>query len=46
VSVGTSLTEDTEGKAAVKRFKEYIREEYAKIATLPVDEPVKAAAQG
>jgi hypothetical protein len=31
---------------AVKRFKEYIRDEYAKIATLPVDEPVKAAAQG
>jgi hypothetical protein len=29
----------------VKRFKEYIRDEYKKIATLPVDEPVKAAAQ-
>jgi hypothetical protein len=30
----------------VKRFKEYIRDEYKKIATLPVDEPKKAAAQG
>jgi len=43
VSVGTSLAEDPEGRAAVKRFKEYIRDEYAKIATLPVDEPTKAA---
>jgi hypothetical protein len=33
-------------KAPVKRFKEYIRDEYKKIAALPVDEPVKAAAQG
>ena len=33
-------------RKAVKRFKEYIRDEYKKIATLPVDGPVKAAAQG
>ena len=38
--------DDPAGKAQVKRFKEYIRDEYKKIATLPVDEPVKAVAQG
>ncbi len=27
--------EETEGKAAAKRFREYIREEYRKIANLP-----------
>jgi len=35
--------DDPAGKAQVKRFKEHIRDEYAKIATLPVEEPVKAA---
>jgi hypothetical protein len=38
--------ETDDERKAVKRFKEYIRDEYKKIATLPVDEPVKAAAQG
>jgi hypothetical protein len=34
------MRESVEGdRAAVKRFKEYIRDEYKKIATLPVDEP-------
>src|SRR3972149_4026541 len=42
VSVGTSLAEDPEGRAAVKRFKEYIREEYARIA-LPEESTGKAA---
>lgn len=35
--------ESTEGRAQVKRFKEYIRAEYAKIAQMP---DVPAAAQG
>ena len=37
--------EDPEGKQTVRRFKEYIREEYCKIAALP-DEPAKAAERG
>lgn len=48
VSVGTSLAEDedSEGKAAVKRFKEYIRDEYQKLAGLPDAPEVKKSAQG
>jgi hypothetical protein len=38
--------ETPDERKAVRRFKEYIRDEYKKIATLPVDEPVKAAVQG
>ena len=43
---GQTVDEAKDGRAAVKRFKEYIRDEYKKIATLPVDELVKAAVQG
>jgi hypothetical protein len=34
--------QDPEGKLAVRRFKEYVRDEYRKIASLP-DEPPPAA---
>jgi len=34
--------QDPEGKLAVRRFKEYVRDEYRKIASLP-DEPLSAA---
>ena len=37
--------EETEAKRAVRRFKEYIREEYRKIAALP-DEPAPDRAGG
>jgi hypothetical protein len=37
--------EDPEAKLAVRRFKEYVREEYRKIAALP-DEPVPERAGG
>jgi len=32
--------QDPEGKLAVRRFKEYVREEYRKIASLPDEPPV------
>jgi len=37
--------ETTEDRQAVKTFKEYIREQYKIIATLPVEEPVKAVSR-
>jgi hypothetical protein len=37
--------ETTEDRQAVKTFKEYICEQYKIIATLPVDEQVKAVAR-
>jgi hypothetical protein len=37
-ATSTGMKEDPEGKAAIKRFKEYIQEEYARIA-LPEAEP-------
>ena len=37
--------ETPDERKAVKRFKEYIRDEYKKIATLPVDEPAPSFAE-
>ena len=38
--------QDPEGKLAVRRFKEYVREEYGKIAALPDEPPVPAERGG
>ncbi|RJP18186.1 MAG: hypothetical protein C4529_13210 [Deltaproteobacteria bacterium] len=42
---GEGTVEDPASKLAVKRFKEYVRDEYCRIAALP-DEPAKAADRG
>ena len=44
-SQSTGIDDTDNGKKAVRTFKEYIREQYKIIATLPVDEPVKAVAR-
>ncbi len=36
--------EDPAAKLAVRRFKDYVRDEYQEVATLPVDESAKAQA--
>jgi len=38
--------QDPEGKLAVRRFKEYVRDEYRKIAALPDEPPVAAERSG
>jgi len=38
--------EDPEAKLAVRRFKEYVRDEYRKIAALPDEPPVPAERSG
>ena len=38
--------QDPEGKLAVRRFKEYVREEYGRIAALPDEPPVPAERTG
>jgi hypothetical protein len=45
VPAGAATVEDPAAKLAVKRFKEYVRDEYSRIAALP-DEPAKAADRG
>ena len=41
-----STDDADDGRKTVKRFKEYIRDEYKKIATLPDAPEVKKSAQG
>ena len=38
-SIDEQDPEQSAGKEAVRRFKDYVREEYLKIADLPVEEP-------
>ena len=42
VAPGTGVADDLAAKQAVRRFKEYIRDEYCRIAALP-DAPAKAS---
>jgi hypothetical protein len=44
-ATSTGMKEDPEGKAAIKRFKNYIRGEYQKAAAPLMEEPGKVAVQ-